>query len=382
VIGSALLTVAGAGVLGLAVAWYGFVRPRELQRWGGAYVVQALRPKPTARPPVHVIVCVVDHFEPAWGGAALDVQRARVRRWTDDYPALARRHTDCAGRPYQHTFFYPAEEYLPEHLDALAALRSRGLGDVEVHLHHHGDTSDGVRRTLSSYAETLHGRHGLLRTDASGRLRYGFIHGNWALDNSRPDGKWCGVNDELTVLAQTGCYADFTLPSAPSATQTRTINSIYYATDDPRRPKSHDRGVDVEVGRPASGDLLIVQGPLTLNWARRKWGLLPRIENAELSADAPPSAHRADRWIETNVHVRGRPEWCFVKLHTHGAQENNAAVLLGAAMDGMLSYLERRYNDGDRYRLHYVTAWELYRLVKAAEAGDAGSSPQDVLRPL
>jgi len=38
------------------------------------------------------------------------------------------------------------------------------------------------------------------------------------------------------------------------------LNSIYYATDDPDRPRSHDSGVDVEVGRPSSGDLMIVQG--------------------------------------------------------------------------------------------------------------------------
>lgn len=375
-----LLVGAGLAVGALAALWVGMVRPRQMHRWIGGYAAHTVRRPSAGARPTHVIVCVADHYEPAWGGAGLAAQRARVRRWVDDYPELARRHTDSGGRPYQHTFFYPAEEYLPEHLDALAALREQGLGDVEVHLHHDGDGSAGVRRTLVEFTNTLHGRHGLLRTDGSGRLRYGFIHGNWALDNSRPDGRWCGVNDELTILAETGCYADFTLPSAPSATQTRKINSIYYATDDPRRPKSHDRGVDVEVGRPASGDLLLVQGPLALNWKRRKWGVLPRIDNAELSADAPPSPDRADLWIHTHVHVRGRPEWRFVKLHTHGAQDDNAAVLLGGAMDQLLAHLERRYNDGERHQLHYVTAWDLYRLVKAAERDAApAASPRDVL---
>jgi hypothetical protein len=375
-----LLAGAGVVVAAIAVLWFGMVRPRQMHRWIGGYAAHTVRRPSAGARPTHVIVCVADHYEPAWGGAGLADQRARVRRWVDDYPELARRHTDSGGRPYQHTFFYPAEEYVPEHLDALAALREQGLGDVEVHLHHDGDGSAGVRRTLEEFTNTLHGRHGLLRTDGSGRLRYGFIHGNWALDNSRPDGRWCGVNDELSILAETGCYADFTLPSAPSATQTRKINSIYYATDDPDRPKSHDRGVDVEVGRPPSGDLLLVQGPLALNWKRRKWGVLPRIENAELSADAPPSPDRADLWIHTHVHVRGRPEWRFVKLHTHGAQDDNAAVLLGGAMDRLLSHLESRYNDGERHQLHYVTAWDLYRLVKAAERDDVpAASPRDVL---
>ena len=69
-------------------------------------------------------------------------------------------------------------------------------------------------------------RHGLLSRDRyTGEVGYGFIHGNWALDNSRPDGRMCGVDNELDVLRETGCYADFTLPSAPSPTQTRKINS-------------------------------------------------------------------------------------------------------------------------------------------------------------
>ena len=50
------------------------------------------------------------------------------------------------------------------------------------------------------------------------------------------------------MLRVAGCYADFTLPSAPSETQTRKINSLYYAVDDPAAPKSHDTGVDVAVG--------------------------------------------------------------------------------------------------------------------------------------
>ena len=37
-----------------------------------------------------------------------------------------------------------------------------------------------------------------------------------------------------------------------------------------------------------------------------------------------------------------------------------------------LSYLERRYNDGENFILHYVTARELYNLVKAAKAGRQG----------
>ena len=51
-------------------------------------------------------------------------------------------------------------------------------------------------------------------------------------------------------------------------------------------------------------------------------------------------------------------------------------TLLGKAVDDMYSYLEQHYNDGSRYVLHYVTAREMYNMVKAAEDGHAGN-PND-----
>ncbi len=202
---------------------------------------------------------------------------------------------------------------------------------------------------------------------------YGFIHGNWALDNSRPDGRWCGVNNELDVLRETGCYADFTLPSAPSPTQTRKINSIYYAVDDPSRPKSHDRGIDVGTGAPPPEALMLIQGPLVLNWGRRKWGVVPRIENGCLQANQPPRVERLDLWLKARVQVPSRPDWFFVKLHTHGAPEANQRVLLGEPM----VQFHRRWlaapTDDPKFHFHYVTAREMYNLVRAAEAGWRGS---------
>ena len=68
----------------------------------------------------------------------------------------------------------------------------------------------------------------------------------------------------LDVLRETGCYADFTFPSAGSRTQPRKINSIYYAIDDPDRPRSHDRGIDVGTAPPPANGLILIQGPLLL----------------------------------------------------------------------------------------------------------------------
>jgi hypothetical protein len=246
-----------------------------------------------------------------------------------------------------------------------------------VHLHHDRDTAAGLREKVERFVHRLHHRHGALPVDpASGRPVFGFIHGNWCLDNARADGRWCGVNNELQVLRELGCYADFTLPSAPSETQTRKVNSLYYATDDPLRPKSHDSGVDVRVGGTPSGDLLILQGPLAMNRRRRRWGLVPRIENGDVRAASLPGAERVDLWVRQHIHVQGRPEWVFVKVHTHGAQERDMPALLGPPVERMFEHLERRYNDGCRHVLHYVNSREMFNIVKAAEAGRSGN-PND-----
>jgi hypothetical protein len=362
------MVVALLMVAALLLAWA--IRARNMQIWLGSYL-RRRRPRATDGP-VHVMFCFVDHFEPAWGKVDLSIQRARVDRWCRDYRALAAPHRDADGRPPQHSFFYPEEEYLEEHLEKIAALCAEGYGEIEIHLHHDDDNEENFRATISRFNELLHARHGALPRDPyTGQLRFGFIHGNWSLDNSRADGRWCGINNELILLRDLGCYADFTLPSAPSDTQTRMINAIYYATDDPLRPKSHDTGVPVRVGGQPSGDLMIVQGPLGLNWRERRFGLIPRIENADVRRACPPTPARVDAWVRTGIHVQGRPEWVFVKVHTHGAIEKTADSLLGDGGRALHTAL-REQTKARRDTLHYVTAREMFNVARAAMDGKSG----------
>jgi hypothetical protein len=356
----------------LATGIWLLARTRHADIWIGSYIRKVLRGRPQVSGPIDILVCITDHFEPAWQQATYERECRRVQAWVTHFPALASKHRDHDGVCPQYTFFFPEEQYRPEHLDALAELCRKGFGDVEIHLHHGHDTSAALAAKLDRFRRVLRERHGLLRTNCSGEVEYGFIHGNWALDNSGHHDGVCGVNDELSVLRRTGCYADFTLPAVAERAQTRTINSIYYAFDDPERPKSHDRGVAVTAGRPSSDGLMIVQGPLALNWKSRKFGVIPRIDGGELSGDYPPSGRRVELWVRQHIHVQGRPEWVFIKLHTHGAVERHAEVLLGKEMDEMLAHLEAAYNDGSKYRLHYVTARQMYNVIKAAEAGMSG----------
>ncbi|MBO0701213.1 MAG: hypothetical protein J2P46_22640, partial [Zavarzinella sp.] len=306
--------------------------------------------------------------------ASMGQARERVRRWVEEYPKLFSAFRDSDGRPPRHSFFYPEEEYEAEFLDDLAGLCRQGFGEVEIHLHHDNDTAENLRRTLTGFKRVLSERHGLLSHDrATGAVAYGFIHGNWALDNARSDGRWCGVNNELDVLRETGCYADFTLPSAPSETQTRTINRIYYAVDDPARPKSHDRGVAVGTARRPDRALMLIQGPLCLDWGRRKAGVVPRIENANLQGTQAPTGQRLDLWLRCRVQVPTRPDWFFVKLHTHGANEANMPVLLGEPMARFHQLLRDRADRDPAFRFHYVTAREMYNLAVAAEASHTGN---------
>lgn len=359
------------------VAWHA-ARSKGIDRFVLPYVRDAARrvPPPPGEP-VHVLICVADHYEPGFGGADDELARQRVERWATEYPRQFGRFRDTDGRTPRHTFFYPPEHYTPEYLDRLAGLCRDGFGEVEIHLHHHDDTADTLREKLVRFRDMLVDRHSLLARDkATGAVRWGFVHGDWALDNSRPDGKCCGVNNELTVLRETGCYADFTFPSAPHPTQPRKINSIYYAIDDPVRPRSHDTGIDVGAGPAPRDGFMLIQGPLLFDWRRRKFGVVPRIENGYLQRGQNPSPRRLDLWLRAGVTIRPRPDWRFVKLHCHGATEWHSEVLLGPSMVALHEELARRAAADRHFHLHYVTAREMYNLARAAEAGWSGSVDQ------
>ena len=149
------------------------------------------------------------------------------------------------------------------------------------------------------------------------------------------------------------------------------VNSIYYAIDDPKKPKSYDTGILVEAGKKKANDkyFMIFQG-LTIIRPLVNSKLL-YIDRSNIQDSELPSPKRADNWIKNGIRIKGRPNWIFIKLHMHGAHHPEA--VLGNEMDRTLSYLETRYNDGKKYILHYVTCREAYNIVKAAEAGLEGN---------
>jgi hypothetical protein len=311
-----------------------------------------------------LLFALCDHYEPLWGGAPEDVARARVDAWAETYPAFAE-FRDSNGRPPRHGWFFPGEEYRPYFLDRLGELVRAGFGEVEFHLHHDGDTAASLAPRIEQHLRTF-AEHGHLSRNPRGGFAWAFIHGNWSLANGRPDGRWCGVDDELPLLHRLGCYVDLTFPSAPDPCQPDQVNQIYWPVGDLDRRRAYERGERARVGKAYDDRVLMVTGPLAL--AREGWRV--RLENGALTGADPPTAARVATWVSQGIHVAGRPEWVFVKVHTHGAIERTARSLLGDGGRVLHAALADQRRRG--WNLHYVTARELYNVARAAMDGKGG----------
>jgi hypothetical protein len=334
--------------------------PRHAEIWGPGYVRSRLSRwgENRGQEPQRIWVSICDHYEPQWLKPEESVARQRVALWRRLWPEIAARHLDSSGRHPRYSFFYPQEEYRAEFLEPLAEMTRQGIADVEVHIHHDGEGEADFLDRMQGFLRTLRERHGLLR-EVAGRPVFGFIHGNWALDNSQAGGRWCGLNNELILLRDLGCYADFTMPCGNSPAQSATVNTIYWATDDPVQPKSYDYGVELRPGEGTAGDLLMIPGPLAVRWGER---LLPRLDTGEIASQDPPTPYRMRRWLDVAPRLGGD---VFIKLYTHGAQERNSAALLEkGGLDALYRIVaEEAARRGARW--YGVSAWEMYCAVDA-----------------
>jgi hypothetical protein len=351
-------------------------------RWIPSYGWQRLTRRSTP-PTLHVIIAIADHFEPyiSPGNPRQFLSHAeqarRVKQWCQQYPLVFDHYRDRSGSPLKHSYFYAAEHYDDEIIETLAAHCRQGWGEIEIHLHHgidSPDTADNTKDTLITFRDRLRAHGCLCHLDTSGSPRYGFVHGNWALANSA-GGRFCGVDEEIQILAETGCYADFTLPSAPSIAQISKINALYECEGPLDHRSAHRHGCDLASGRAPHKFPLMIQGPLGFSFHRRKHGVLPVIENSALSSANPPSPHRLKLWTNARITVQGRPEWVFVKLHCHGMNPIDTPTLLGHPMKDLLQHLATLEHRGDSC-FHFVTAREMTNIILAACDGKQGE-PSD-----
>src|SRR2546421_8873761 len=351
-------------------------------RWLPAYIHQRCTRRESGRNPAHLIIALADHFEPTFlpeaptEFAEFAEQERRLEEWCRIYPKVFDAWRDSEGFPFRHTYFSPAEQYERSLIDRLAEHCQRGWGEIEIHLHHgikSPDTAENTRRAIVEFRDAL-ARHGCLsRMNGDSIPRYAFVHGNWALANSAR-GRFCGVDEEMKILAETGCYADMTLPSTPSPAQTSKINSLYECALplDVRAP--HRRGRNLRVGREPSVFPLMIQGPLCLNFSQRAEGLLPvpKIESGALTSAYPPTLSRLHLWQRTAITVEGKPDWVFIKLHCHGMDPTDREAMLGNQIQSFLKELTEDARTS-KYVLHFTTAREMTNIILAACDGLDGN---------
>lgn len=332
----------------------------------------------------HVVITVANHFEPGWTpkGGFLDMktQVKRLIEYRDRFRAEAGSIVDVDGTHFRHTNFYPAEQYDRDLLEIMAEMQDEGLGEVEVHMHHEGDgpdTPENVERTIVTFRDTLAERHRCLsRLDGVGIPRYAFVHGNLALANSC-GGKFCGVDNEMQILQDTGCYADMTLPSAPDQSQVPMLNQIYECGNPLDEAVPHRSGKRVQTNGEMPQLPLIFTGPLVLNWRRRIGPMpFPRIDGGQLAANEPMDLARYRRWCSANVGVDGRPDWLFIKLYCHGFFDYDQTTTIGAEAQRFFGELVELSAKKSGRKVHFASAREAFNMVLAAIDGNNGD-PND-----
>jgi hypothetical protein len=334
------------------------------------------------RGPVHLIFALADHFEPAIDPedgqkrVPRSEQERRLESWMREYPKIADHWRDHDGHPFVHTYFYPAEQYDQGLLEMLADHCHAGWGEVEVHLHHgipHPDTAENTRRVLTEFRDRLAFRHRCLALrEGSARPSYAFVHGNFALANSA-DGRFCGVDSEMQILAETGCYADLTMPSGfwhPA--QTEKINSVYECALPLDQAAPHRRGHDLAAGRVPKTFPLIVQGPLVTDLRRTLRSVRPTLENGAITGANPATVHRLSLWKQAQVRVLGRPDWLFIKLHCHGMDPSQKDAVIGDSFRDFLAAMVGGASDR-KETLHFVSAREMANILLAACDGREGN---------
>jgi hypothetical protein len=346
----------------------------------GPATCSALRSAP--REPVQLIIALADHFEPAidlesgYKRVPRPEQERRLEWWSREYPKAVDRWRDDDGRPFVHTYFYPAEQYDEGLVEMIAEHCHSGWGEIEIHLHHgmsEPDTAENTARVLSDFRDRLAFRHRCLAlAEGSRQPRYCFVHGNFALANSA-GGQFCGVDSEMKVLAETGCYADFTLPTGVlHPAQTAKINSLYECGLPLDRTAPHRTGTDLSVGRAPRIFPLLVQGPLLADFARSRRAFRPMFETGAITEPNPMSLDRLALWKQARIHVAARPDWLFIKLHCHGMDPRQKDAVVGSRFQKFLEQLV----GGAKQRketMHFVTAREMANIILAACDGKDGN---------
>ncbi len=338
----------------------------QASAWAPAYLLSGPSKETVPDAEKHLIFIMVDHYE---HGTKSDSAEGN-RQWCEKFRTISDKYRDDFGNRFRYTWFYPYDQHVDEIVRDLSQMAFEGYGEIEFHWHI--GTREEHDMTLENHSDKVaeavrwFQQYGAMITDEeTPRTAFAYIAGVWDLDASRKPLSH-GLTNQIEVLQRNGCYADFTFSTIDTAAQPSKINSIYYVKDDPSQPRSHDTGVDVEVGKPVEDAFMIFEGPIGID--RRG-----KLEFGAVESDPRFRPDRIPKWLEANIHVKGRPEWVFVKVYSHGAQSQKTVI--DHDMAWMLQEL-KDYTSQRGIKLHFMTTREAYNVVKAAEAGRTGN-PED-----
>ena len=328
--------IAGAAALGLG-AGYWQLRRRALDRWLLPYLLQAGRRKPVrAGQPVHLLLCIADHYEPKLGGArsgrrppprraggsrttrgcsagsgtatagrrgtrsstrSRSTSRSTSTRWpTCAGTGSARSRSTCTTTTTPPTTC--AGRWTGFKRTLVGAARAAGprpahrRGELRVHPRELGAGQLAARRPV-----------------VRGEQRTGRPAGDRLLRRLHP-----AVGPEPRPRR-----------GRSTASTTRWTTRL--------RPKSHDTACPSGTGPapdrrpdddPGAAGAELVAAEVGPDAAARE-----RVPAGEPAAEHGPAGRTG---CGPGSRCRPGPDWYFVKLHTHGANEANMPVLLGEPM--------------------------------------------------
>ncbi len=177
----------------------------------------------------------------------------------------------------------------------------------------------------------------------------------------------------MQILAETGCYADLTMPTAYwHPAQIAKINSVYECALPLDQAAPHRQGHDLVAGRAPRTFPLMVQGPLVTDLRRTLRSARPALDNGAFTRSMPPTMHRLALWKQAQVRVIGRPDWLFIKLHCHSMDPTQKDAVIGDSFRKFLAALVGGAADR-KETLHFVAAREMTNILLAACDGREGN---------
>jgi hypothetical protein len=283
-----------------------------------------------------------------------------------DLPSLEPRAPENGSAAPKHTIFLSPDALPPAGEDASLVAYCRATGsEIELQA---VTASGGSAEALKSFTEARNQLHerSLLSHDGAGAACFAVHRSSARTQSSAPHPQG---------LREAGCYAEFAAPALRSREETLPLPRIYYRSGD-ALPRSRRVRSDRDARGPSDEELLTIEQPLSLDWTRRRMGLLPALERGWISEDEPLSPQRLRLWIDCKISLEGRPNWLFLALPLQPSAGHRAAPRKGNRLREFQEMIAAAAETDRTVRFHYVTARELVNIIHAAEAGHSGDPSQ------